>query len=183
MLLYSCTSPGFSLAVARFGTELSKNVRLMSRLPFVPINRTANPLPKSSCFITIPLSYTIVNVLTSFPSGGKNFTGAVEKLAAVATALLVIGLFIGLLALAGAVLLRIALGTNRALLFGLNVSLFAMVFAALAFLVSQFTRERRPAAGITGVLLGGSRSFSPARAASSRVASGWDASRRSTTSS
>jgi polyether ionophore transport system permease protein len=81
---------------------------------------------------------------------------AVEKLAAVATALLVIGLFIGLLALTGAVLLRIALGADRALLFGLNVSLFAMVFGALAFLVSQFTRERRPAAGITGVLLGGS---------------------------
>src|SRR6185295_19842520 len=42
----------------------------------------------------------------------------------------------------------------RALLFGLNTSLFALVFGAIALVVSQFTSEARTAAGITGVLLG-----------------------------
>lgn len=77
-----------------------------------------------------------------------------ETLAAIATALLVIGLIIALLAFAAARMIGVDLGLARALLFGLNTSLFAMVFGGLAFLVSQFTRERRTAAGVTGALLG-----------------------------
>ena len=73
---------------------------------------------------------------------------------AVSTALLLIGLIISLLAFAGARAIAVDLPLARALLFGLNTSVFAMVFGALAFLISQFTRERRTAAGVTGALLG-----------------------------
>src|SRR6185295_1700414 len=56
----------------------------------------------------------------------------------------------------------------RALLFGLNTSLFALVFGAIALVVSQFTSEARTAAGITGVLLG----LSFVLTSASRVVSG-----------
>lgn len=38
-------------------------------------------------------------------------------------------------------------------LFGLNLALISGVFGSLALLISQFTRERGTAAGITGGLL------------------------------
>ena len=106
----------------------------------------------------------------------------VEKLAAIAAALVLIGALIAVLALAGARATHVELAPSRALLFGLNTTLFALVFGALAFVVSQFTRERRPAAGMTGILLG-RRSSSRARAALSQAANGLGGSRRSTTSS
>src|SRR4029077_10185058 len=49
---------------------------------------------------------------------------AVEKLAAVAVSLLLIGLLISVLALAGALAIGLRLASGRALLFGLNTSLF-----------------------------------------------------------
>jgi len=79
---------------------------------------------------------------------------AAEKLAAVAVSLLLIGLLTSLLALAGAMAIDMRLAWDRALLFGLNTSLFALVFGAIALVVSQFTSEARTAAGITGILLG-----------------------------
>jgi len=79
---------------------------------------------------------------------------AAEKLAAVATSLLLIGLLIAVAAFTGATIIGVDLGPGRALLFGLNTTLFALVFGALALVVSQFTREARTAAGVTGVLLG-----------------------------
>jgi ABC-2 type transport system permease protein len=79
---------------------------------------------------------------------------AAETLAALTTALLAIGLLVALLAFLGARVIGVELTLVRALLFGLNTSLLAMVFGAIAFCVSQFTRERRIAAGITGALLG-----------------------------
>ena len=79
---------------------------------------------------------------------------AVQKLAAVASALTLIGALIAVLVLAGARVTRVELEPLRAVLFGLNTTLFALVFAALAFVVAQFTRERRPAAGATAILLG-----------------------------
>ena len=79
---------------------------------------------------------------------------AMEKLAAVAASLLLIGLLMSVLAFAGAMAIGLHLAVGRALLFGLNTSLFALVFGALALFVSQFTSEARTAAGITGILLG-----------------------------
>jgi ABC-2 type transport system permease protein len=80
----------------------------------------------------------------------------VEKLAAAAVALVLIGALLAALALAGARATHVELEPRGALLFGLNTTLFALVFGALAFVVSQFTQERRPAAGATGILLGAS---------------------------
>jgi ABC-2 type transport system permease protein len=88
-------------------------------------------------------------------SGSRRWV-VVEKLAAITVALVLIGALIGALALAGARATHVELDPRRALLFGLNTTLFALVFGALALVVSQFTRERRPAAGATGVLLGAS---------------------------
>jgi ABC-2 type transport system permease protein len=79
---------------------------------------------------------------------------AAETLGAIATALLLIGLTLAMVAFGGARAIGVDLPLARALLFGLNASILAMVFGALAFLISQFTRERRAAAGVTGALLG-----------------------------
>jgi polyether ionophore transport system permease protein len=87
---------------------------------------------------------------------GSRWWIVVEKLAAITLALVLIGALIGLLALAGARATHVELAPHRAFLFGLNATLFALVFGALAFVVSQFTQERRPAAGATGALLGAS---------------------------
>ena len=78
----------------------------------------------------------------------------VEKLGAIASALILIGALIAGLAFAGASVIHVQVELLRALLFGLNTTLFAMVFASLAFVVAQFTHERRPAAGTTAMLLG-----------------------------
>ena len=93
---------------------------------------------------------------------------AAEKLAAVALSLLLIGLLISALAFAGAAAIGVDLAPGRAFLFGLNTSLFALVFGAIALLVSQFTSEARTAAGITGILLG----LSFVLTSASRVVSG-----------
>jgi ABC-2 type transport system permease protein len=85
---------------------------------------------------------------------GSRLRVVVEKLAAIAAALVLIGVLIAMLALAGARVSHVELEPRRALLFGLNTTLFALVFGGFAFVVSQFTRERRPAAGATGILLG-----------------------------
>jgi ABC-2 type transport system permease protein len=93
-----------------------------------------------------------LDTLLSVPRSRRRI--AAEKLAAVATALLLIGLLIAVSAFVGARAIGVALGASRALLFGLNTTLFALVFGALALVVSQFTREGRTAAGGTGILLG-----------------------------
>src|SRR5262249_38927147 len=81
---------------------------------------------------------------------------AFEKLGALATALLLIGLVISGLALAGARSIGMALGAGPAIPLGLNTSLFAALFGALALVVSQWTLEGRTASGITSILLGAS---------------------------
>jgi ABC-2 type transport system permease protein len=78
---------------------------------------------------------------------------AIEILAAIAAALLTIGVLISLMAFAGAKVKNVDLGLEAAFLFGLNTVLLASVFGSLAMLISQFTRARA-AAGITGALLG-----------------------------
>jgi ABC-2 type transport system permease protein len=78
---------------------------------------------------------------------------ALQKLAAVLTALLGMGLLIGLLtALAGS-RINANFNTGDAILFGLNIALISAVFGSIALFLSQFTENRRVASGITGGLL------------------------------
>jgi ABC-2 type transport system permease protein len=92
-----------------------------------------------------------LDVLLSLPRGRGRV--ALEKLAAVWTALLGMGLLIGLLTFAGGQRASADFGLGDALLFGLNVALICGIFGSIALLLSQFTQERGTAAGWTGGLL------------------------------
>src|SRR4029079_1257631 len=92
-----------------------------------------------------------LDLLLSVPRSRSRI--AAEKVAAIGAALLLMGLLISLLAFAGGKLTGVGLGPGAAFFFGLNIALLASVFGSLALLVSQFTRERRPAAGTSGALL------------------------------
>src|SRR6266702_2732501 len=92
-----------------------------------------------------------LDALLSLPRGRGRV--ALEKLAAVWTALLGMGLLIALLTFAGGKSASADFGPGDALLFGLNVALICGVFGSLALLLSQFTQERGTASGITGGLL------------------------------
>lgn len=79
---------------------------------------------------------------------------AVQKIAAIGTALLGMALVIGVVTWAGGAFFRGGYGFGDALLFGLNLALICSVFGGVALFVSQFVLERRRAAGVTaGVLL------------------------------
>ncbi|HEY7974615.1 MAG TPA: ABC transporter permease subunit, partial [Ktedonobacterales bacterium] len=78
---------------------------------------------------------------------------ALEKIAAMGTALLAMGLLIGLLTYGGGVAAKADFGLGGALLFGVNLALICGVFGSIALFISQFTQERRTAAGITGGLM------------------------------
>jgi ABC-2 type transport system permease protein len=93
-----------------------------------------------------------LDVLLSVPR--PRLRVALEKLAAMWTALLAMGLLIGLIAFAGGRQFGADFGLGDALLFGLDLALISAVFGGLALLISQFTEERGSAAGATvGVLL------------------------------
>ncbi len=78
---------------------------------------------------------------------------AVEKLAAIWTALLAMAVLIGILAYLGGLAFKADFTFVDALLFGLNLALICAMFGAVALLISQFTHERGPAAGWTAGLL------------------------------
>ncbi|MDQ2716220.1 MAG: ABC transporter permease [Chloroflexota bacterium] len=92
-----------------------------------------------------------LDALLSLPRGRGRV--ALEKLAAVWTALLGMGLLIGLLTFAGGKSVSANFGLGDALLFGLDVALICSVFGSIALLLSQFTQERGTASGMTGGLL------------------------------
>ncbi len=92
-----------------------------------------------------------LDVLLSLPR--PRLRVALEKLAAMWTALLAMGLLIGLLAFAGGRKFGGDFGLGDALLFGLNLALLCAVIGGLALLISQFTQEGGPAAGWTAGLL------------------------------
>ncbi len=93
-----------------------------------------------------------LDTLLSVPRGRVRL--AVEKVAAMWTALLAFGVIVGLLAFAGTAKASVDFGLGDTLMFGINIALIASVFGSVALLVSQFVPERRTAAGITaGVLL------------------------------
>jgi ABC-2 type transport system permease protein len=92
-----------------------------------------------------------LDVLLSLPR--PRLRVALEKLAAIWTALLAMGLLIGLIVFAGGRQFGADFGLGDALLFGLNLALICAVIGGLALLISQFTQERGPAAGWTAGLL------------------------------
>ncbi len=92
-----------------------------------------------------------MDVLLSLPRPRLNV--ALEKLAAMWTALFPMGVLIGLLAFAGGAKFGADFGLGGGLLYGLNLALICAVFGSLALLISQFTQERGPAAGSTAGLL------------------------------
>ncbi|MGH2388165.1 MAG: ABC transporter permease subunit, partial [Chloroflexota bacterium] len=77
----------------------------------------------------------------------------VEKSAALVVALAVIGILIGLGALAGEAKAGVQVAAGGALLAGLNVSLAALVFAMLALLLAQVLRTAGAAAGLAGAVM------------------------------
>jgi ABC-2 type transport system permease protein len=93
-----------------------------------------------------------LDVLLSVPRSRVQV--AVEKVAAMWTALLAMAVIIGVLADLGGRAFKADFGLEGGLLFGLDLALICAVFGGIALLVSQFTPERGPAAGITGALLG-----------------------------
>ena len=92
-----------------------------------------------------------MDVLLSLPRGRVRI--ALEKVAAMWTALLAMGLVIGLLTFAGAAKFSSDLGLGAALAFGLNLALICAVFLSIGLLISQFTQERRTASGVTAGIL------------------------------
>jgi ABC-2 type transport system permease protein len=92
-----------------------------------------------------------LDVLLSLPR--PRLQVALEKLAAMWTALLAMGLLIGLIVLAGGRQFGADFGLVDALLFGLNLALLCAVIGGLALLISQFTQEGGTAAGWTAGLL------------------------------
>jgi ABC-2 type transport system permease protein len=92
-----------------------------------------------------------LDVLLSVPR--PRLRVALEKLAAMWTALLAMGVLIGLVAFGGGRTFGADFGLGDALLFGLDLALICAVFGGLSLLISQFTQERGPAAGATAGLL------------------------------
>lgn len=92
-----------------------------------------------------------MDALLSLPRGRVQV--ALQKQLAQWTALLLMGLLIALITFAGGKRASADFSFGDALLFGLNLALIAAVFGALALFISQFTRDRATAAGLTGGLL------------------------------
>ncbi len=92
-----------------------------------------------------------LDVLLTLPRGRIRM--ALEKLAAIWIALLLMGLIIALITYASGTAFNANYGLGDALLFGLNLALACGVFGSMALLVSQFTQERSTAAGAAGGLL------------------------------
>jgi ABC-2 type transport system permease protein len=92
-----------------------------------------------------------LDILLSAPR--SRMTVALQKVAAMWTALLLIGLISGALAYLGGVGFKADFTLTDGLLWGLDLSLICMVIGSIALLISQFTHERGPASGATGALL------------------------------
>ncbi|HEV2217276.1 MAG TPA: ABC transporter permease subunit [Candidatus Dormibacteraeota bacterium] len=92
-----------------------------------------------------------LDVLLSAPR--TRVTVAVQKVAAMWTALLAIGLISGVIADLGGRAFKAEFNFAGGLLWGLDLALICMVFGGVALLISQFTHERGPAAGTTGAVL------------------------------
>jgi ABC-2 type transport system permease protein len=92
-----------------------------------------------------------LDVLLSLPR--SRLSVATQKVAAIWTALLLMGAIVGVLAYLGGAKFNGEFNLADGLLFGLNLALICAVYGAISLFVSQFTQERTTAAGITGALL------------------------------
>ncbi|HXA41493.1 MAG TPA: ABC transporter permease subunit [Candidatus Solibacter sp.] len=92
-----------------------------------------------------------LDVLLSLPRSRVRV--ALEKVGGVWTALLGMGLLIGLLVEGGGRSVSADFGVSDALLFGLNVALIGAVFGGVALLLSQFTEDSGTASGWTAAIL------------------------------
>ena len=92
-----------------------------------------------------------MDILLSAPR--SRVSVALQKVGAMWTALLVIGLISGVLAYLGGVAFKADFTLVDGLLWGLDLSLICMVIGGFALLISQFTHERGSASGATGALL------------------------------
>src|ERR1043165_5928917 len=90
-----------------------------------------------------------MDVLLSAPRSRARV--AIEKIAAISTALFAMGLLIGLLTFAGGQAFQGEFGLGDALLYGLDIALVCAVFAGITLVLSQFMIEG--AAGWGGGLL------------------------------
>ena len=77
----------------------------------------------------------------------------IEKLLALLLALIGIGLLISVGIIGGEQAAKVPVAAGRALLAGLNVSLYAFLYGSIALFLSQFFLSRGTAAGITGGIL------------------------------
>jgi ABC-2 type transport system permease protein len=93
----------------------------------------------------------VLDILLSLPR--TRLSVAVQKVAAIWTALLLMGAIVGVLAYLGGTRFKGEFNLVDGLLFGLNLALICAVFGAISLFVSQFTQERTTAAGVTGALL------------------------------
>ena len=89
-----------------------------------------------------------LDMLLSVPRGRVRV--ALEKLAAMWTALFAMAVIIGVLAFLGGTAFKASFGLGDALLFELDLALFCAVMGGVALLITQFTHERGPAAGDAG---------------------------------
>src|SRR5260370_17920361 len=92
-----------------------------------------------------------MDVLLSLPRPRLNV--ALEKLAAMWTALFAMGVVIGLLAFAGGAKFGADFGPGGGLLYGLNLVLICAVFGSGGLVISQFTQDPGTAAGSSPGLL------------------------------
>jgi ABC-2 type transport system permease protein len=92
-----------------------------------------------------------LDVLLSLPK--SRLSVALQKVAAMWTALAAMGLLIALLVYAGGQSTSATYGFGGSVLFALNLILACGVFGSISLFLSQFTQERRTASGITGGLL------------------------------
>ncbi|HET9849309.1 MAG TPA: ABC transporter permease subunit [Candidatus Dormibacteraeota bacterium] len=91
-----------------------------------------------------------MDVLLSLPEGRARL--ALEKVAAIWTALLGMAVLIAVMVYAGGAAVNAGFSFADAALFSLNLILTCGVFASVALLISQFTLERGSAAGLTGAV-------------------------------
>ncbi len=96
-------------------------------------------------------SHGLLDVLLSLPRSRVRV--ALEKVGGVWTALLGMGVLIGLLVEGGGRSVSADFGVSDALLFGLNVALVSAVFGGVALLFSQFTEDSGTASGWTAAVL------------------------------
>jgi len=92
-----------------------------------------------------------LDALLSLPRG--RVRTALEKVAAMWTALLAMGVLVGVLTDVGGAKVSAGYGLVDGIMFGLDLALICAVFGALGLLLSQFTQERRSATGLTSGLL------------------------------